>query len=90
MLGRLTVAMAGFAHPRDERKLLWDMGNFHKMPELLTFIEDDASRALAHGVYGDYLDVVVPPRLADLDAARSSTVTSVRTTPSSTRRTPTS
>ncbi|QMU22791.1 phosphotransferase [Gordonia rubripertincta] len=66
MLGRLTVAMAGFAHPRDERKLLWDMGNFHKMPELLTFIEDDASRALAHGVYGDYLDVVVP-RLADLE-----------------------
>ncbi len=89
MLGRLTVAMAGFAHPRDERKLLWDMGNFHKMPELLTFIEDDASRALAHGVYGDYLDVVVPPG-SPTSSARSSTVTSVRTTPSSTRRTPTS
>ncbi len=58
--------MAGFAHPRDDRKLLWDMGNFHKVPELLTFVDDDSSRALADGVYGDYLDVVVP-RLAGLE-----------------------
>lgn len=67
MLGRLTVAMAGFAHPRDDRKLLWDMGNFHRMPELLGFVDNPADRDLAQRIHDEYLDTVVP-RLGALES----------------------
>ncbi|MBD0861952.1 phosphotransferase [Gordonia sp. zg691] len=66
MLGRLTVAMEGFSHPRDKRRLLWDMGNFDKLSELLTFVDDEPSRTLADAVFAEYCDTVAP-RLDDLE-----------------------
>lgn len=66
VLGRLTIAMEGFAHPRDARRLLWDMDNFDKLPELLTYVEEPAPRALAHAVYAEYL-AAVPPVLGELE-----------------------
>lgn len=67
MLGRVTRALEGFSHPRDDRRLLWDMANFGRLTELLDYVEDDDHRVLAHRAHDEYL-AIVEPRLPGLES----------------------
>jgi hydroxylysine kinase len=67
MLGKVANALRDFSHPRDSRLLLWDMANFHRMPQLLDAIADSARRAaLAQRIWAEYHQVVVP-RIGSLE-----------------------
>jgi hydroxylysine kinase len=66
MLGRVANALRDFSHPRDGRLLLWDMANFHRMPELLEAVADTGHRALAEQIWAEYHEVLVP-RLGSLE-----------------------
>jgi len=66
MLGRVANALRDFSHPRDGRLLLWDMANFHRMPELLKAVTDTQHRALAELIWAEYHEVLVP-QLNDLE-----------------------
>ena len=66
MLGRVANALRDFSHPRDGRLLLWDLANFHRMPELLDAVSDTAHRALAEQIWAEFHEVLVP-RLGSLE-----------------------
>jgi Ser/Thr protein kinase RdoA (MazF antagonist) len=66
MLGRVARALRGFAHPRDSRLLVWDIANFHRMPELLATVTSPVHRSLADRVWAEYGEVLVP-RLSGLE-----------------------
>lgn len=60
MLGRVDVALQGFAHPADRRGLVWDIGHFHELRELLDHTLDAGHRRLAERVFELFEATVVP------------------------------
>lgn len=66
MLGRVDVALEGFTHPADRRGLVWDIGHFHELRELLDHTPDAGHRGLAERVF-DLFEAAVVPSLADLE-----------------------
>ncbi|GAA3685462.1 phosphotransferase [Lentzea roselyniae] len=60
MLGRVDVALAGFAHPADGRGLAWDIKHFHHLAGLVTHTPDAAHRRLAGEVARLFSEAVVP------------------------------
>lgn len=66
MLGRVDVALEGFAHPADRRGLVWDIGHFHELTDLLEDTLDAGHRGLAERVFGLF-EATVVPMLDDLE-----------------------
>ena len=66
MLGLVDVALQGFAHPADRRGLVWDIGHFHELRELLDHTLDAGHRGLAERVF-DLFEATVVPSLDDLE-----------------------
>jgi Ser/Thr protein kinase RdoA (MazF antagonist) len=66
MLGRVDVALEGFAHPADRRGLVWDIGHFHELTELLDHTLDAGHRVLAERVF-ELFEATVVPCLGDLE-----------------------
>jgi hydroxylysine kinase len=66
MLGRVDVALGGFAHPADQRGLVWDLRHFHELRELVERTPSAEHRRLAERVLRQFEGAVVP-RLGDLD-----------------------
>ncbi len=66
MLGRIDVALAGFAHPADGRGLAWDIKHFHHLTGLVTHTPDAGHRRLAGEVSRLFGEIVVP-RLSGLE-----------------------
>jgi Ser/Thr protein kinase RdoA (MazF antagonist) len=66
MLGRVDVALGAFAHPADQRGLVWDLRHFHRLTGLLEQTTDARQRQLAEEVFRLYERVVVP-NLDDLE-----------------------
>ncbi|WP_313888069.1 phosphotransferase [Lentzea alba] len=60
MLGRVDVALAGFAHPADGRGLAWDLKHFHHLTGLVTHTPDAGHRRLAGDVSRLFGEFVVP------------------------------
>jgi hydroxylysine kinase len=65
MLARLSIALRDFTHPRQDRLLIWDLQQFHRMRPLLDYVEDKARAALARQIFDQFDDQVRPvlPRL---------------------------
>ncbi len=61
-LGRLNVALRGFAHPRAGRTHRWDLQNFGALRPLLAELPETGRDGLAECL--DRFDAVVAPRLA--------------------------
>ena len=66
MLGRVDVALEEFAHPADQRALVWDIQHFHDLTGLLEHTPNAQHRQLAERVFGLFEEAVVP-RLGDLE-----------------------
>jgi len=66
MLGRVDVALAGFAHPADQRVLVWDIRHFHQLTGLVEHTPNAEHRHLAQEVFKRFEEAVVP-RLGDLE-----------------------
>ena len=66
MLGRVDVALEGFAHPADRRGLVWDIGHFHQLGELLDHTPNPEHRRLAERVF-ELFQATVVPSLDDLE-----------------------
>ena len=66
MLGRVDVALEAFAHPADRRGLVWDIGHFHELTELLDHTLDVGHRRLAERVF-ELFEATVVPCLGDLE-----------------------
>ena len=66
MLGRVDVALQGFSHPADRRGLVWDIGHFHELRELLDHTLDAGHRGLAERVF-DLFQATLVPGLDDLE-----------------------
>lgn len=66
ILGRVDVALEAFAHPADQRGLVWDIRHFHKLTELVEHTPDAAHRQLADRVFRLF-DATIVPRLDDLE-----------------------
>ena len=66
MLGRVDVALEGFAHPADRRGLVWDIGHFHELRELVEHTPDAKHRKLAEKVF-QLFEAAVVPSLDDLE-----------------------
>lgn len=66
MLGRVDVALEAFAHPADRRGLVWDIGNFHELRELLDHTPNPEHRRLAERVF-QLFEATVVPSLVDLE-----------------------
>ena len=66
MLGRVDVALEGFAHPAERRGLVWDIGHFHELAELLEHTPDVEHRRLAERVF-ELFEATVVPSLDDLE-----------------------
>ena len=66
VLGRVDLALAGFAHPADQRVLVWDIRHFHQLTGLVEHTPDAEHRHLAQEVFRLFEDAVVP-RLGDLE-----------------------
>ncbi|MFC3898356.1 phosphotransferase [Lentzea rhizosphaerae] len=60
MLGRVDVALAGFAHRADGRGLAWDVKHFHHLTGLVAHTPDAGHRRLADEVSRLFGEVVVP------------------------------
>lgn len=65
-LGRVDVALEAFAHPADQRGLVWDIRHFHLLTELLEHTPNAEHRALAERVFRLF-EATVVPRLDDLE-----------------------
>lgn len=59
-LGLLSRALSTFTHPRDQRKLLWDMEHFHRLSHLLSYVDDPSHRELADTIFREYNSLVMP------------------------------
>ncbi|MFC7363539.1 phosphotransferase [Nocardioides astragali] len=66
ILGRVDVALEGFAHPADQRGLVWDVRHFHDLTELVEHTANGEHRALAERVFRLF-EATVVPSLADLE-----------------------
>lgn len=66
MLGRVDVALEGFSHPADGRGLVWDLGHFHELIELVEHTPDAEHRRLAERVF-ELFEATVVPSLDDLE-----------------------
>jgi Ser/Thr protein kinase RdoA (MazF antagonist) len=62
MLARLSMALKDFAHPRQDRLLIWDLQRFHRMRPLLDYAGDRASESLARRIF-DQFDEIARPAL---------------------------
>lgn len=62
MLARLSVALKGFTHPRQDRLLIWDLQQFHRMRPLLDYAGDRVTASLARRIF-DQFDEHVRPAL---------------------------
>jgi hydroxylysine kinase len=65
MLARLSIALRDFTHQRQDRLLIWDLQQFHRMRPLLDHVEDKANAALAARIF-DQFDGQVRPVLPSL------------------------
>ncbi|MEV0284912.1 MULTISPECIES: phosphotransferase [unclassified Kribbella] len=66
MLGRIDVALESFAHPADTRGLVWDIGQFDHLTELVDHTPNIGHRQLAREVFGLY-GAAIAPRLGALE-----------------------
>ncbi len=66
MLGRVDVALEAFSHPADRRGLVWDIGHFHQLTELLDHTPNPEHRRLAERVF-ELFEATVVPSLDDLE-----------------------
>jgi len=66
MLGRVDVALETFAHPADQRGLVWDIRHFHELTELVEHTANAEHRKLARKVFGLF-EATIVPRLDDLE-----------------------
>lgn len=66
MLGRVDLALEGFAHPADRRELVWDLRHFHHLAEIVEHTPNAGHRQLAGTVLRLFERTVVP-RLGDLE-----------------------
>jgi Ser/Thr protein kinase RdoA (MazF antagonist) len=62
MLARLSVALKDFTHPRQDRLLILDLQQFHRMRPLLDYAGDRATASLARRIF-DQFDEHVRPAL---------------------------
>ena len=66
MLGRVDLALARFAHPADQRVLVWDIRHFHRLTGLVEHTPNAEHRHLAREMFRLFEEAVVP-RLDDLE-----------------------
>ena len=66
MLGRVDVALEAFAHPADQRGLIWDIRHFHELTELVEHTPNAGHRQLAETVFRLFEEAIVP-KLGDLE-----------------------
>ena len=66
MLGRVDVALEEFAHPADQRALVWDIRHFQDMTGLVEHTPNAHHRQLAERVFGLFEEAVVQ-RMGDLE-----------------------
>ena len=66
MLGRVDLALARFAHPADQRVLVWDIRHFHQLAGLVEHTPNAEHRHLAREMFRLFQKAVVP-RLDDLE-----------------------
>jgi len=66
MLGRVDLALARFAHPSDQRVLVWDIRHFHQLTGLVEHTPNAEHRHLARQMFRLFQKAVVP-RLDDLE-----------------------
>lgn len=66
ILGRIDVALETFAHPADQRGLVWDIRHFHELAELVGHTPSAEHRKLAGTVFRLF-EATIVPRLDDLE-----------------------
>lgn len=66
ILGRIDVALGPFAHPADQRRLMWDIGQFHHLTGLVEHTPNVEHRRLAREAFRLF-DRAIVPRLNDLE-----------------------
>lgn len=66
MLGRVDVALENFAHPGDQRVLVWDIRHFYQLTGLVEHTPSAEHRQLAHEVFRLF-DAAIGPRLGHLE-----------------------
>jgi hydroxylysine kinase len=66
MLGRVDLALARFAHPADQRVLVWDIRHFHLLTGLVEHTPSAEHRHLAQEMFRLFEEALLP-RLGDLD-----------------------
>ena len=66
ILGRVDVALTGFAHPADRRGLAWNLRHFHDLTGLVEHTPNAAHRQLADKVFRLF-EAAIVPRLNDLE-----------------------
>jgi len=66
ILGRVDVALEAFAHPADQRELVWDIRRFRQLTALVEHTPDAEHRRLAEGVFRLF-EATIVPRLNDLE-----------------------
>lgn len=60
MAGRLSMALSGFSHPRQDRTLIWDLRWFERMRPLLRHVSDERDLAVAKSIFDQFDSIVVP------------------------------
>lgn len=66
MLGRVDVALEAFAHPADQRGLVWNLRHFHELTDLVEHTRAAEHRSLAERVLRLF-EAAVVPRLDELE-----------------------
>lgn len=66
ILGRVDVALEAFAHPADQRELVWDIRRFRQLTELVERTPNDEHRRLGETVFRLF-EATIVPRLDDLE-----------------------
>ena len=65
-LARVDLALEAFAHPSDQRGLVWDIRHFHQLAELVEHVPNAEHRGLAERVFRLF-EATIVPRLDDLE-----------------------
>jgi Ser/Thr protein kinase RdoA (MazF antagonist) len=60
MLARLSIALRDFTHPRQDRLLIWDLQQFHRMRPLLDYVGGRSNAALAQRIFDQFDNQVRP------------------------------
>jgi hydroxylysine kinase len=66
ILGRVDVALEAFAHPADQRELVWNIRHFHDLTGLVDHTPKAEHRRLAETVFRLF-EATIVPRLNDLE-----------------------